>query len=326
MNIPSLNGNWVDLIILAVFAFFVVEAVRSGFWAMMVDFVSFFISLLVALRGYSLAAYLLKTNFNLGRSLANALGFLVVAVITEAVLGTLLAKLVVRLPGKYSEGKWNRFLGIVPGVGEAAFLIAFVLTILLSFPVAPTIKSDIAQSKIGGFLVKKTAGLEVKLSEVFGGIVEESLTYLTVKPGSRESISLDVKEPIGLSVDEQAESEMFALVNQERRKVGVGELSWDPEVVAVARDYARDMWERGYFGHVSPEGEDVGDRLERANIYYTFAGENLALAPTVATAHTGLMNSEGHRANILDARFKKVGIGVIDNGIYGKMFVQVFTD
>jgi uncharacterized protein YkwD len=52
----------------------------------------------------------------------------------------------------------------------------------------------------------------------------------------------------------------------------------------------------------------------------------LALAPTLATAHTGLMNSEGHRANILEPKFKRVGIGVIDNGVYGKMFVQVFTD
>jgi len=68
------------------------------------------------------------------------------------------------------------------------------------------------------------------------------------------------------------------------------------------------------------------DRLEKAGVSYSIAGENLALAPTVQTAHTGLMNSEGHRANILEPQFKRVGIGVIDNGIYGKMFVQIFTD
>jgi uncharacterized protein YkwD len=38
------------------------------------------------------------------------------------------------------------------------------------------------------------------------------------------------------------------------------------------------------------------------------------------------MNSEGHRKNILDPEFKRLGIGVIDNGVYGKMFVQIFTD
>ncbi len=38
------------------------------------------------------------------------------------------------------------------------------------------------------------------------------------------------------------------------------------------------------------------------------------------------MNSQGHKENILEVKFKKVGIGVIDNGYYGKMFVQVFSD
>jgi uncharacterized protein YkwD len=96
--------------------------------------------------------------------------------------------------------------------------------------------------------------------------------------------------------------------------------------VPVARDYARDMWQRNYFGHVSPEGKSVADRLDEAGITFQVVGENLALAPTLTTAHIGLMNSEGHRANILEPDFKRVGIGVIDNGIYGKLFVQIFTD
>ena len=62
------------------------------------------------------------------------------------------------------------------------------------------------------------------------------------------------------------------------------------------------------------------------DIEYSLAGENLALAPTVETAHKGLMNSKGHRENILDEDYRQMGIGVIDNGVYGKMFVQVFTD
>jgi uncharacterized protein YkwD len=119
---------------------------------------------------------------------------------------------------------------------------------------------------------------------------------------------------------------MFSLVNSERRKMGLLELVWSDELAAVARSHAEDMWRRKYFSHYSPEGDDVGDRLNRANIYYTFAGENLALAPTLLTAHSGLMNSDGHRRNILESQFRKIGIGVIDNEIYGKMFVQVFTD
>jgi uncharacterized protein YkwD len=119
---------------------------------------------------------------------------------------------------------------------------------------------------------------------------------------------------------------MFELVNKEREKAGLNKLSWDTEVVSVARAHATDMWERKYFGHVSSEGKDAGDRLTEAEVNYDYAGENLALAPTVSTAHVGLMNSEGHRENILEPKFNKVGIGVIDNEVYGKMFVQVFTN
>jgi uncharacterized protein YkwD len=56
------------------------------------------------------------------------------------------------------------------------------------------------------------------------------------------------------------------------------------------------------------------------------AGENLAYAPSVAIAHEGLMNSPGHRENILRASFNKLGVGVIDAGVNGKMFCQEFTN
>lgn len=321
----TFSGNYIDLIILFVFLFFISEGYRHGFWVMLVDFVSFFLSLLVALWSYSYASDLLEVNFSFGRSLANALGFLFTALLAEAILGSLLARLLKKLPKKLFKTKWNRLLAVLPAAGEAAVLVSFGLTLLLSFPVAPKIKVDIGESRIGLYLVQQTSGIEAQLNEVFGGIIEDSLTYLTIKPQSRESISLTV-EKSELSIDENSEIEMFRLVNEERGKRGAKVLVWDPGLVAVGRDHAKDMWERRYFGHVSPEGEDVGNRLEEAEIVYRFAGENLALAPTVSTAHMGLMNSEGHRENILGSNFGKVGVGVIDNGVYGKLFVQVFTD
>jgi uncharacterized protein YkwD len=195
----------------------------------------------------------------------------------------------------------------------------------LGLPLDPKVKTDITGSKIGGVLIQKTSGLEAKVNEIFGGAIEDSLTYLTVKPGSREvvPISVDKRE---LTIDEAAEKGMFDLVNEERKKRELKELEWDQKITVVARAHAKDMWERSYFGHVSPEDEDVAVRLDEADIGYNIAGENLALAPTLSTAHTGLMNSEAHRENILEKDFKKIGIGVIDNGVYGKMFVQVFTN
>ena len=321
----NLNGNYIDLFIVLVLVYFASEAWRHGFWVLLADFISFLGSLLLSLRVYKFASELLRANFSLSHSFSNAVGFLITAIVLEAFLGFLFGHLIGRLPEKLWKHKLNKLLGIIPGLGEGLVLIAFVLTLGLGLPIKPSVKADIVDSKIGGYILKQTSGVEKAANEIFEGVIEDSLTYLTVKPGSRERLPLTVEKQ-KLSVDEKAEAEMFKLVNGERRKIGTAELIWSPEIVPIARMHAKDMWERKYFGHVSPEGKDVGNRLDEAKVSYDIAGENLALAPTVSTSHTGLMNSEGHRANILDPKFKKVGIGVIDNGYYGKLFVEVFTD
>ena len=66
-----------------------------------------------------------------------------------------------------------------------------------------------------------------------------------------------------------------------------------------------------------PLRRQVAIRMRDAGVVFGTAGENLALAPSLDIAHTGLMNSPGHRANILNRSFTKVGIGVLDGGPYG---------
>lgn len=321
----NLNGNWVDLVILFILAFFAYEAFSVGLGVILADLFSFVLSLVIALRGYPLVSKLFQTNFSLNNNVSNALGFLILAVVTEVVVGYVFIRIISKISIKKYLTNWTKILAIIPSIIEGLILIAFVLTVLVALPISPKIKTDISGSKIGSFLVYQTSGIEGKLNDIFGGVIEQSLTYFTIKPESNESVSLNI-EDLNLSVDSEAETQMFSLVNQEREKQGIALLSWDPDIVPVARAHAEDMWKRKYFSHYSPEGKDVGDRLQAAHINYTLAGENLALAPTLQTAHQGLMNSPGHRANILETRFKKMGIGVIDNGYYGKMFVQVFTD
>jgi uncharacterized protein YkwD len=64
--------------------------------------------------------------------------------------------------------------------------------------------------------------------------------------------------------------------------------------------------------------------MDHFGITYQTAGENLAGNQTVDRAHTSLMNSQGHRENILSSNYSEVGIGIVDGGPYGKMFVQLF--
>jgi uncharacterized protein YkwD len=325
MNLSIFNGNWVDLVIILILVYFLSDSWRLGFWVILADFLGFLISLITALFGYSFASSILQDNFSIPRSLANALGFLFIAGVSEAVLSFIFINITQKIPFKFWKKPWSNILAAFPALGQGIILISFLLVLTMSLPILPKVKTDINQSKIGGVLLEKTTGLEARINEIFGGLIEDSLTYLTVRPGSQESITLEIEDFV-FSIDEVSEKEMFRLVNEERKERGINELGLRDELIPVARNHAQDMWEGSYFGHVSPEGEDVGDRLEKADISYGVAGENLALAPTVQTAHSGLMNSEGHRKNILDPEFKRMGIGVIDNGVYGKMFVQVFTD
>ena len=78
------------------------------------------------------------------------------------------------------------------------------------------------------------------------------------------------------------------------------------------------------FNHTSPTYGSPFDVLKANGIAYRYAGENIAGAPTVERAHNALMQSPGHRANILNPNYNYIGIGIVDGGRYGKMYTQTF--
>jgi uncharacterized protein YkwD len=86
------------------------------------------------------------------------------------------------------------------------------------------------------------------------------------------------------------------------------------------------MFAKGYFAHESPDGKSPFDRMRDAKVQFSKAGENLALAQTLEIAHTNLMHSPGHRANILHPAFGRLGIGIVDGGFYGLMISQEFRN
>jgi len=132
--------------------------------------------------------------------------------------------------------------------------------------------------------------------------------------GNGENIS-------GLTAQEQ---QMINLVNQERTSRGLPALKVDMTLVKTARMKSNDMMKNGYFAHQSPTYGSPFDLMKSQGVTYRYAGENLAGAGSVERAHTNLMNSPGHRANILNANFTHIGIGIVDGGPYGKMFTQHF--
>lgn len=117
---------------------------------------------------------------------------------------------------------------------------------------------------------------------------------------------------------------MVDLVNQERTKAGLKPLAVDMRLVVLAREKAQDMIDKNYFSHQSPTYGSPFDMMKAAGVTYSYAGENIAGASTVDQAHTALMNSSGHRANILNVNYDHIGIGIIEGGPYGLMISQMF--
>lgn len=132
--------------------------------------------------------------------------------------------------------------------------------------------------------------------------------------------------PAGLAYQlNSEESAMLAMVNRERVKAGLYVLSLDPALTRLARSKAQDMVDLNYFRHTSPTYGSAFDMMGAAGISFRTAGENLAKAPSAERAFSALMNSPGHRANILNPSFTSIGIGMIEGGPYRKIFVQLFT-
>lgn len=340
-SFSQLGLNGLDILILIVLLLYAVEGYAAGFFGELFDLVSFLLSFIIGLKFYSLLGPVLSQLFGLPPGFAKAGAFFLLAFISELLVMLFLRKLFfhararigtqlnlsdrpVSMRAVYIE--WaDRVFGMGLGVCSALVLLSFFLTLLLSLPFSPFLKQTIAKSKIGNRLVANTQGVEKTITNVLGGAVNETLTFLTVKPEGDETVNLRFTTT-NVHVDALAEAQMLMLVNKERAKVGLEPLVMDEKLQAVARSHSRDMFARGYFSHYTPEGLSPFDRMANANITYEYAGENLALAPNVEVAMEGLMNSPGHKANILSPNFKRVGIGGIDGGIYGQMFSQEFTD
>lgn len=122
------------------------------------------------------------------------------------------------------------------------------------------------------------------------------------------------------------EQEVVRLVNVERAKQGLQPLVLDEKLSSIARTKSQDMKDNGYFSHQSPTYGSPFDMLKKFGVSYRTAGENIAAGYSSAQAVvTGWMNSEGHRANILNKSFTKIGVGYVSGGSYGSYWTQLFT-
>ena len=110
------------------------------------------------------------------------------------------------------------------------------------------------------------------------------------------------------------EREVIRLVNVERAKHGLAPLTEDATLTRTARMKSQDMRDNRYFDHNSPTYGSPFDLMKAQGVRYRTAGENIAMGyATPEAVVNAWMNSPGHRANILNASYTKIGVGYIGN-------------
>ncbi|MED4953336.1 CAP domain-containing protein [Paenibacillus macerans] len=119
----------------------------------------------------------------------------------------------------------------------------------------------------------------------------------------------------------QFAQQVLDLVNKERSKAGLGALTMNPELSKMAMVKAQDMYNNNYFDHNSPTHGSPFDMMKEFGITYNSAGENIAKGQSTPTqVMNDWMNSPGHKANILNSSYTKIGVAY-----YNSEWVQEFT-
>ncbi|GIJ38099.1 CAP domain-containing protein [Micromonospora andamanensis] len=127
----------------------------------------------------------------------------------------------------------------------------------------------------------------------------------------------------GDDVSDEA-AEVVALVNAERAKAGCDALSIDDKLMTAAQRHSQDQADHRNMSHTGSDGSDPGERIDRVNYSWRTYGENVAWNQrTPAAVMDAWMNSDGHRANILNCSFTEIGVGVANSN--GPYWTQVFA-
>jgi uncharacterized protein YkwD len=318
----------VDAAIIALVGVAVWSGYRNGFLATAYGLATWIVSFAAAVVFQGPAASVIE-KFGVLPATARPIAFIVVLVLVEALFslaGYFALSPIVKTLHRSSALALgiDKALGIFPSALRSLFVVGIVLAAVVVSPVPTELKAAVESSRIARALIERVSAVQPQLASLSGQLNDPVPGFVT-KLGENDTEKLDLPDDLQTAPDPAAERQMFDLVNEERVNAGLKPLAWDDALLPVARAHSTEMFKLKYFSHQSPVNGSPFDRLKVAGITYTRAGENLAYAQSVTIAHRGLMESQGHRENILRPEFTHVAIGVISAGPYGRMFTQMFV-
>ncbi|MDQ6814851.1 MAG: CvpA family protein [Bacteroidota bacterium] len=317
--------NLIDLLLIVVVLYSIYNGWLTGFILGALELLMFAVSVILTFLAYPyIAGFLQAHALKLGVWTV-PLSFIIGLIVIRIILSFIINRILAAIPNSAHANTANHALGILPGALNGVIWATIISALLLSIPFSESLSAKTRDSMFAQRMADKMEWLDEKFSPVFDEAVNKTINKLTVEPGSEKLVTLPFRDDHP-KMREDLEAKMLVLVNEERQKVGLQPLTFDNEMLAVARAHSKDMFSRGYFSHITPEGLSPFNRMRKAKVRFFAAGENLALGQTLNICHRGLMNSPGHRANILNPAFGRVGIGILDGGIYGLMITQNFRN
>ncbi|HWQ42701.1 MAG TPA: CAP domain-containing protein [Desulfosporosinus sp.] len=232
-------------------------------------------------------------------------------------------------------------------IGAPKFLSGSVITLRSSIPVATQVTQASTQGTKTTVSTPNTTCVQnptpsqpIKISQSKPSVNVVSLNNASTQPTatpvtpapstpvtptpstpSTTSTAPAIPAVTALTADEQ---HMVDLINQERIAAGVNPVKADLRLTAVGRAKANDMKVNNYFSHTSPTYGSPWDMMQQVGLTYRWAGENISGNKSVEASMAALMQSPGHKANILDPRCTHVGVGIANGSVYGSLYVQEF--
>jgi len=317
--------NWIDVLLVLIIVLYAAAGWRRGFIFGVIDLIGWACSILLSFVLFPAVSVAFSKMFpSLGVWL-NVVAFLFTFIVLRLVFAFISSIIIRQIPFSAQTSLANKAMGILPGAINGFITATVIALVLMVLPLYDGLATQAKTSRITNELTSRAVWLENKVSPTLDSAINKTIATLSVEPGKNDFIQLNYKT-VNTPPAPSLENEMLQLINNERTKNHLQPLQIDTALTSVARAHCGDMFARGYFSHITPEGKDPFGRLHDANISYTTAGENLALAQTLSIAHNGLMHSPGHRANILNPAFTRVGIGVLDGGMRGLMIAQEFKN
>lgn len=323
-------GNFIDLIIIFYLIIAVLGGIRRKNAELLLSLFSVTMGLALSFLTFRFTAELIGDNFQIASTYANVVGFFLNTIIFKLLLayifGILLAKSGVDFEGENLA--LRRTVGALLSLTYGLITVFVMFSIFISLTLPGVMTAQLEKSTFSNFVKSDPIKTNGRFEEVFSQMLKTALSdfnFLKIKTGSEEKVDLGF-QTLEVTEDAVEEEKMLEMVNKERILRGLKKLTVDDEARKAARDYGRYLFKNGIMSHIDLEGNGPSERLKNYNITFMIAGENLAYAPGLEEAHQGLMNSKGHRENILHPFFDRVGIGVIDGGSYGKIYVQEFLN